>query len=131
MNIELARLMIAELDVDILAAFTDETLIELTSTMNKEDKARFFIEKNIKIFGGINAYIQDIIENTNIHKLSRREKRGVRDMLTMLETYPSISPENKIVVARAIRDTYGEPGAAAGGRRRTRRTRGTRRTRRK
>jgi hypothetical protein len=131
MNIEIARSIIAKLDVETLAVLSDETLIELTSTMNKEDKARFFIEKNIKIFGGINAYIEDIIENTNIHKLSRREKRGVRDMLTILKTYPGISPNNKLEIERAIHTTRSEPGAAAGGKRRTRRPRRTRRTRRK
>ena len=89
--------------------------------MNKEDKARFFIEKNIKIFGGINAYIKDIMDNTNIFKLSLREKRGVRDMLTMLKTYPGISTNNKLEIERAIHTTRSEPGAAAGGKRRTKR----------
>ena len=131
MNIDLARLMIAELDTDILAAFTDETLIELTSDMNPEDKSRFFIEKNIKIFGGINPYIKDIMDNTNIFKLSLREKRGVRDMLTILKTYPGITTNNKLEIERAIHTTRSEPGAAAGGKRRTKRTKRTKRKGRK
>lgn len=123
--------MIAELDTDILAAFTDETLIELTSDMNPEDKSRFFIEKNIKIFGGINPYIKDIMDNTNIFKLSLREKRGVRDMLTILKTYPGITTNNKLEIERAIHTTRSEPGAAAGGKRRTKRTKRTKRKGRK
>jgi hypothetical protein len=129
MEPDLAFALLA-LDADLLASFTDADLIAITSNMTPKQKRRFFIEKNIKILGGINAYIDDIADNTNINLLTSREIIGLVKLLLEVMKYPNISDANKLEIKLMINEALvrkTETAPAAGGKRRRRQTRRTRR----
>lgn len=91
----------------------------------------FMFAKNIKIYGGIDEYIQHFISHGTIRiimdmpegNVKRNSKAGAFIKLQKMLTY-DISPENRIEVEAAIEELQGRPeaAAAAGGRRRAKRT---------
>jgi hypothetical protein len=121
MEPDLAFALLA-LDRDLLESFTDADLMAITSNMTPNQRIRFYIEKNIKIFGGINPYIEDIVENTNIYALNPRESREVLKLLLAIMKYPNITAANKLQIRSMIDETLtAKTAPAAGGKRRTRR----------
>ena len=66
MDIEEALELIEDFTVDQLKALTQEDLQIILQGMSPQDRRRFFIEKNVKIFGGINQYVDDFLDKTNI-----------------------------------------------------------------
>jgi hypothetical protein len=119
MRIEKALKLINLMSVEALGNLTRDHIMFIVSGMDGEDRSRFFIEKNIKVFGGINGYVDDFLKKTNISSLNLSGKTGARAMMQRIQTYPGISEENKKRLQNAIDKTLNRISApAAGGRNR-------------
>ena len=127
MKIEAALKIIHELTVEELKELTTDELLLVVRDMNEEDRGTFFIEKNIKIFGSIDAYIDDFLKKVNIPRMNIRQKSGARAVLERMIKYSNVSEENKKRIEAAIEESNTYSAAAAGGKRK-RKTRGAKRT---
>ena len=100
---------------------------------NPQDFQKFVIHKNIKLFGGIDAYVTDFLTTTNsVGRIlsmpagpgRRSAINGAKVLLGELEIHPDISAEKKGEVTAALERLRG----AAGGRRSRRAKRTKRRS---
>jgi len=111
---ESARKYIAERTPQELRAMTRDDLIRIASSLSKEEVKIFLFEKNVKLFGGINAYVEDFLE-----KMSRGvpvdAKIGFISMLDSMKVYPGLSEENKVKIDNTINILKGSTAPAAGG----------------
>ena len=115
MNLEEVRDLIDSMTVEELKNLTRDELMFIVSDMNEDDRTKFFIEKNIKIFGDVNLYINDFLQKTNLNSMTHSVRIGIRKMLNRILTYPGITEENKNRVEGAVRRTMIESAPAAGG----------------
>jgi len=128
MDIEDALDLIEDFTVEQLKALTQEDLLIILQGMSAENRRRFFIEKNVKIFGGINQYVDDFLEKTNINSMNPQGKMGARSLLEAMITYPGVTEENNKLLLEAIAKTEPKGAApAAGGNRRRKTLRNRRR----
>ena len=128
MDIEDALELIEDFTVEQLKALTQEDLLIILQGMSAENRRRFFIEKNVKIFGGINQYVDDFLEKTNINSMNPQGKMGARSLLEAIIAYPGVTEENNKLLLEAIAKTEPKGAApAAGGNRRRKTLRNRRR----
>ena len=128
MDIEDALDLIEDFTVEQLKALTQEDLLIILQGMSAENRRRFFIEKNVKIFGGINQYVDDFLEKTNINSMNPQGKMGARSILQAMLAYPGVTEENNKLLLEAIAKTEPKGAApAAGGNRRRKTLRNRRR----
>ena len=124
MDIEYALAIIDALSVDDLMSLNKDELMFIVSGLNEEERSKFFIMKNIKIFGGINEYINDFLEKTQIAPSATSSTlQGIRTVLHRISQYPGITQENKNRIQAAIQRTMNGTAPAAGGRRKNTRKR--------
>jgi len=128
MDIEDALDLIEDFTVEQLKALTQEDLLIILQGMSAENRRRFFIEKNVKIFGGINQYVDDFLEKTNINSMNPQGRVGARSLLEAMLAYPGVTEENNKLLLEAIAKTEPKGAApAAGGNRRSKTLRNRRR----
>ena len=122
MRIEQALEVIEELSADELRGLTKHEIMFIVSDMNAEEKSRFFMEKNVKVFGGIQGYVEDFLQKVNPHSLNMAGKYAVRAMLNNMLKYPGVNGETEKLIKDAIKAISNEAApAAGGGRKKTRR----------
>ena len=129
MRLEEALELIQNLTQEELRSLTRDQIIYIVGDMNTEERGRFFLEKNIKVFGGIDEYVRDFLEKVNINSLNANGKAGSRDILNKMLAYPGISEKSKQRVEGALTRTYTVAPAAGGKRSKTRRKKGLKRSR--
>jgi len=128
MDIEDALDLIEDFTVEQLKGLTQEDLLIILEGMSPENRRRFFIEKNVKIFGGINQYVDDFLEKTNINSMNPQGRMGARSLLEAMIAYPGVTEENNKLLLEAIAKTEPKTAApAAGGNRRRKTLRNRRR----
>ena len=128
MDIEDALDLIEDFTVEQLKGLTQEDLLIILEGMSPENRRRFFIEKNVKIFGGINQYVDDFLEKTNINSMNPQGRMGARSLLEAMIAYPGVTEENNKLLLEAIAKTEPKGAApAAGGNRRRKTLRNRRR----
>ena len=73
---------------------TREEIMELVKDMDPNERIRFFITKNVILFGGIDNYVDDFLNKVNV---SRKNvvSAGTKAMIKGMVEYPGISAENK------------------------------------
>lgn len=133
MLLEEALELINEVSAQDLKTLTREELMFIVHGMNGEEVGRFFLEKNVKVFGGIDGYVSDFLDKTNINSMNSKGKTGAKAILNKMLAYPGISEASKKRVQEALAKTEYQTAPAAGGKRKstskTRKTRGLKRTR--
>ena len=117
MLIEEALELIDEFSVDDLKTLDQEELMFIIDGMNQEDMGRFFMEKNVKVFGGIDEYVNDFLSKVNLVSMDAQGKVGARALLNRMLVYPGISEEMKGRVRNALGSINYETAPAAGGKR--------------
>jgi len=122
MDIEDALDLIEDFTVEQLKGLTQEDLLIILEGMSPENRRRFFIEKNVKIFGGINQYVDDFLEKTNINSMNPQGKMGARSILQAMLAYPGVNEENNKLLLEAIAKTEPKGAAPAAGGNRKRKT---------
>jgi len=118
-----ALAMVEESSVEDLLQLTKEELMAIMSELGPVNFKEFLFAKNVKIFGGINGYVDDFFAKNTINKvktLPNSTKIGTVDMLKKMLAYDNISEANKKRVSRAIADLSPASAAAAAGSRKTR-----------
>ena len=115
MSIADALRLINESSVDYLKSLTRDELVDITKDMSLEDKIHFFMEKNVKVFGGINEYVADFLKKT----FFVQGDTGKNILLNKMLEYPGISDlsKNRIIAAKNI--ITGTAPAAGGRRKKT------------
>lgn len=115
-NIHVALEMVEESTVEELGNLTKEDLMAIMGALGPVDFQEFLFAKNIKIFGGINGYIDDYFSKNTINKvktLPSSTKSSTVIMLKKMLTYDSISEANKKRVTAAISELSSPSVAAA------------------
>jgi hypothetical protein len=118
MLIEEALELINEMTADELRGLTRDDLMEIIDGMNQEDVSRFFMEKNVKVFGGIDQYATDFLNKVNLKTMNEQGKIGARALLNKMLVYPGISEVIKKRIKDALASINYESAPAAGGKRR-------------
>ena len=116
--------MVEESTADELRQLTREELMAIMGALGPVNFQEFLFAKNVKIFGGINEYVEDYFAKNTINKVrgqSNATKNGTVAMLKKMLTYGNITEANKRRVAIAITElspASAAAAAAAGSRRR-------------
>jgi len=110
-----------------LRSLTRDELMFIVDGMNAEESQTFFFEKNVKVFGGVNGYVDDFFAKGTIEQmklLPKSQRVGAIALLTKMSMAERISQGNKERVDAAINLLSRNAYAAAAARKRTRRQRG-------
>jgi hypothetical protein len=113
---------VEESSVEELRQLTKEDLMAIMRALGPINFQEFLFAKNVKIFDGINGYVDDFFAKNTINKvkaLPNATKKGTVAMLKKMLTYGNITEVNKKRVSLAI----AELSPAAAGKRKGRRTR--------
>jgi hypothetical protein len=127
MRLDEAIQLIEQSSAKELASLTRDEFMFIVAGMSPEDIQNFMFAKNIKIFGGINPYIDDFFMKETVEKtlqFPKEQQAGTVAVLKKMQTIEGVSKKNKTRLEKALKDL----GAAGGRRRKTRRNR-TRRQR--
>jgi hypothetical protein len=98
-------------DVAIIRALPQLVWVEILSTIpDPQDKQRILFAKNIKIFGGINGYVNDFLSKGTIERIKSMpagEMRsstvnGAKHTLHLMASHAEISSENKDRIQAAM-----------------------------
>ena len=114
-----ALAMVEESSVMELRQLNKEMLMAIAAALGPVHFQEFIFAKNIKVFGGINGYVDDFFAKNTINKvktLPDSTKAGTIMMLKKMLTYGNITTANKNRVAAAIAELSPASAAAAGSR---------------
>ena len=115
MLIEEALELINEMSAEELRGLTREELMFIIDGMNQEDTGIFFMEKNVKVFGGIDGYVNDFLNKVNLQAMNEQGKIGARALLNRMLVYPGISEASRKRIQDALASINYAAAAAAGG----------------
>ena len=110
--------MVEESTADELRQLTREELMAIMGALGPVNFQEFLFAKNVKIFGGINEYVEDYFAKNTINKVrgqSNATKNGTVAMLKKMLTYGNITEANKRRVGVAITELSPASAAAAAG----------------
>ena len=119
-----ALALIANHSPEELRRIPPRDLFAIVEGMTSEEVFTFMFEKNIKVFGGINPWVDDFFEKDTVRRSRNmrnggRAIRGTIAMLQRMQSYNHLSEENHARISDAIRSLESVRGGAR--RRRTRR----------
>jgi hypothetical protein len=130
MHLEEALKLINELSPQEVKSLSNHDIMFIVQGMNGEEVGKFFIEKNVRAFGGIDGYVDDFLKKVNIREMNIVKKTGARAILNKMLAYPGISDASKTRIREALTESAYETAPAAGGKRKTKRkTRGLKHSR--
>jgi hypothetical protein len=115
MRIEEALELINEMSAEDLKTLNQDELMYIVNGMNQDERSRFFMEKNVKVFGGIDGYVNDFLNKVNLQAMHEQGKAGARTLLNTMLLYPGISEASKKRVQDALASINYAAAAAAGG----------------
>ena len=122
MHIDDAIDLIEQSSAKELASLTRDEFMFIVAGMSPEDIQTFMVAKNVKIFGGINPYVDDFFMKGTVEKtlqLPKEQQAGTVAVLRRLMATEGITEKNKTRIQKALKDL----GVAGGRRRKTRRNR--------
>ena len=117
--------IIEDTDVELLRQLPIEVIQQISQLLTPDEYKEFLFAKNVKIFGGINEYANDIFDKGTIEKVKNKPAKvglALAAILTKILSEPGLTDDNKRRVSQAIRDLNQNPTAsapAAGGAART------------
>lgn len=116
MLLEQALDLVTNASAEELRSLTRDELIFITGGMSPEDAQTFFFEKNIKVFGGINEYVNDFFAKGTVEHmktLPNQQRLGAIALLTKISTKQGLTQQNKQRVDAAIGQLSRNAKAAA------------------
>jgi predicted nucleic acid-binding OB-fold protein len=130
-NLQGALEIVNELSVEDLQALSRDQLLYIISGLTAEEAREFMFAKNIKIFGGINGYVENFLSTGTVMKMKTMpneiERRigiqGALNALNKMLTYDDLTEENRTRINEAILQLTNETAPAAGGYRRKNKSR--------
>lgn len=103
-------------DVASLRGLDREDLMNLMHLLGPSEFQNFIFLKNVKIFGGINGYVEDFLPAISSLGMDSSGAEGALRILRQMQTYSDLNDTNRRGVDSAIRRL--SHAAAAAGRRR-------------
>ena len=125
MRIEEALELINEMSAEDLKTLNQDELMYIVNGMNQDERSRFFMEKNVKVFGGIDGYVNDFLNKVNLVTMNEQGKVGARALLNRMLLYPGISQPSRTRIQHALASISYVSAPAAGGKREASRKRKT------
>lgn len=125
MLIEEALELVNEMSADDLKSLERDDIMFIVDGMSQEDKGRFLMEKNVKVFGGIDGYVNDFLNKVNLVTMNEQGKAGARALLNKMLLYPGISEPSRTRIQSALASISYASAPAAGGKRKASRKRKT------
>lgn len=110
-----------------LASITRDEFMFIVAGMAPEEIQTFMFSKNIKIFGGINKYVDDFFRKGTVAAAAAmplEQRIGILSVLQKMSEYEGINKKNKERVAKAIQTLNPQPAAPAARLSKTRKQRG-------
>ena len=129
-NLEAVLGIVERRSPEELATMPKDIIIFIKSNLSEEDFQTFQFAKNIKVFGGINNYVNDFFSKGTINTVKAMNTNtkittlpGLILTLRKMLTYDNLSADNRIMINNAILELSGSPSPAAGGKQKKRRSR--------
>lgn len=115
--------LVEELTVEELQKLNRDQLLFIASGLTKAEVSDFMFAKNMKIFGGINGYVDDFLSSGTIIKIKDMaeglSKITIRDgalqTLNKMLTYKSLTDTNRVKINNAVAELQYASAPAAGG----------------
>ena len=122
-NLNTALAVVNLLSKDELLSLVDQELRYIVRNLNTEEISQFIFAKNIKIFGGINQYVENFFSSNTINKIKAMpngeikmiSKSGAVKTMNKMLTYDELTPENRDSINMAILQLNDEGSAPAAG----------------
>jgi hypothetical protein len=117
--------IVEDTDIELLRQLPIEVIQQISQLLTLDEYKEFLFAKNVKIFGGINEYANDIFDKGTIEKVKNKPAKvglALAAILTKILSEPGLTDDNKRRVSQAIRELNQSPTAtapAAGGTGRT------------
>jgi hypothetical protein len=117
--------IVEDTDIELLRQLPIEVIQQISQLLTPDEYKEFLFAKNVKIFGGINEYANDIFDKGTIEKVKNKPAKvglALAAILTKILGEPGLTDDNKRRVSQAIRELNQSPSAsapAAGGAART------------
>ena len=121
MNLNQALELVRTSTPEQLRSMSQQDMLTILMNLSPEERGEFIFAKNIKLFGGINNYINDVFAKQTVEKIGQipsgpnkeAAKAGLRQMLEKMITYSDVSQENIQRIQTALSTTLSPTGAAA------------------
>lgn len=95
--------LVDTLSIDELREMGRDTLMDIMNTLQFPiNMQTFFFAKNIKIFGGINPYVNDFLPK--IQSMNQRERLGAILLLHKMLNHPNLTHDNRIRILSVIEE---------------------------
>ena len=122
-NLDIALNIINILSQEELLNLGNEELRYIVRNLNGEEISEFIFAKNIKIFGGINKYVENFFSSNTINKIKAMPagemkittKNGAIKAMNKMLRYDELTPENRNTINMAILQLNNEGSAPAAG----------------
>jgi hypothetical protein len=110
--------IVEDTDVELLRQLPIEVIQQISQLLTPDEYKEFLFAKNVKMFGGINEYANDIFDKGTIEKVKNKPAKvglalALAAILTKILSEPGLTDENKRRVSQAIRDLNQSPSASA------------------
>ena len=108
--------IVEDTDVELLRQLPIEVLQQISQLLTPDEYKEFLFAKNVKMFGGINEYANDIFDKGTIEKVKNKPAKvglALAAILTKILSEPGLTEENKRRVSQAIRELNQTPSASA------------------
>jgi hypothetical protein len=123
MTFQQAMDIVDGLSVEQLRELNREQLLFIINGLTGEEAREFMFAKNIKIFGGINGYVENFLSTGTVmrmktipNEIERRSSiQGALNALNKMLTYDDLTEENRTRINEAILQLMNETAPAAGG----------------
>lgn len=123
MNLNQALELINTSSPELLQGIPKDALMYIVMDLTPEEREQFFFAKNLKIFGTIDNYANDLFNKhtpERIHDMppgyaKENAKAGMRKILNTMLTYPELSITNRQRIQQALSNACMAAAAAAGG----------------
>jgi hypothetical protein len=97
--------IVEQASVTDLRSLTRDELMYILAGMNPDEVQAFLFAKNVKIFGGINGYIDDFFRQETVGKTLQFppiQRIGTIAVLTTMSAYPGVTKKNKERVLKGL-----------------------------
>ena len=108
--------IVEDTDIELLRQLPIEVLQQISQLLTPDEYKEFLFAKNVKMFGGINEYANDIFDKGTIEKVKNKPTKvglALAAILTKILSEPGLTDDNKRRVSQAIRELNQTPSASA------------------
>jgi hypothetical protein len=113
-NLPVVLRLVNKLSVGQLRRLSHEDLLSIMGPLTGPERSDFMFAKNIKIFGGINGYVEDFLASVPRIQTMNAAKPGAIQTLNRMLTYGDLTSNNRTRINSALALLSGAAAAAGG-----------------